>query len=188
VIALDPSAAMLGALRTGMAEHGIGDIDVIDGRWPADARDLTADVALIAHVGYDVEPIGPFVDAMERAARRLCVAVLMERAPASAAEPAFLAVHGEPRVPLPGLPEFLGLLLARGRLFEVALIDPQPRRYASREDALTVLRRQLWVGTSGPKADALERWVELLPEDRHGVIVDPRPMRIGIVAWEPFAA
>lgn len=187
VIALDPSASMLDGLRAGMAEHEIRNIRVVSGRWPADAAGLSADVGLIAHVGYDVDEIGPFVDAMEGAARRLCVAVLMERSPASAAEAAFEAIHGEARAALPALPDFLGLLIARGRLFEVRLAPPQPRRYASRDDVRTVLRRQLWIGPTGSKADALERFVAGLPEDRDGVILDPRPSRIGIVSWEPRA-
>ena len=77
--------------------------------------DFEADVALIAHVGYDVEAIGPFVDAMETAAGRLCVAVLMEQVPAAAANPFWPPVHGEERVPLPALPDLLELLEARGR-------------------------------------------------------------------------
>lgn len=197
VIALDPSPAMLAALRAGMIEHAIPNIRVVEGRWPADAAGgaggvsgagfdrLSADVALIAHVGYDVEEIGPFLDALEGAARRLCVAVLMERSPASSAEAAFAAIHGEPRAALPALPEFLGLLLARGRLFEVTLTPAESRRYPSRDDVRTLLRRQVWVGESGAKADALERFVAALPEDADGVIVDARPSRIGIVSWEP---
>jgi SAM-dependent methyltransferase len=185
VVALDPSPSMLGGLRAGMAEHDVSNIRVVEGRWPDDAAGLAADVALIAHVGYDVEAIGPFLDAMEGAAGRLCVAVLMERSPASVAESAWLAVHGEPRVSLPALPEFLVLLLARGRLFEVKVLPPQPRRYPSRDDVRTVLRRQLWVGEAGPKADALERVVAALPSDADGVVIDPRPLRIGIVSWQP---
>ena len=185
VIALDPSPSMLGGLRAGMDEHGIANIRAMEGRWPEEAPGLRAGVSLIAHVGYDVEAIGPFVDAMEASASRLCVAVLMERSPASAAEAAFQAIHGEPRVALPALPEFLALLLARGRLFELRLVPPQPRRYPSRDDVRAVLRRQLWVGAAGPKADALERFVAALPEDRAGVVIDPRPLRIGVVSWEP---
>jgi ubiquinone/menaquinone biosynthesis C-methylase UbiE len=72
VVALDPSPSMLGALREGMAEHGVSNIRVVEGRWPQAADEIGAgDVALIAHVGYDVEAIGPFLDAMEAAAARL---------------------------------------------------------------------------------------------------------------------
>src|SRR5207247_1736522 len=76
VIAVDPSPTMLAGLRAGMAEHGIDNIRVVEGRWPlppadsgAPPADIAADVALIAHVGYDVEAIGPFLDARQAALR-----------------------------------------------------------------------------------------------------------------------
>ena len=124
VIAVDASAGMLAALREGMAEHGIGNVRIVQGRWPMEPErqggssgalpGILADVALIANVGYDIEAIGPFLDAMEAAARRLCVAVLMDRQPASVAERFWSAVHGEERATLPGLVDFLDLLRARG--------------------------------------------------------------------------
>ena len=85
-------------------------------RGPPDGpnRDFGADVGLIAHVGYDIEEIGPFLDALEAASRRLCVALLMERAPAAAADPFWPPVHGEERVALPALLDAVELLTARG--------------------------------------------------------------------------
>ena len=54
------------ALRAGIAEHGIGNVRVVAGTWPEALEQLgplpAADVALIAHVGYDIEEIGPFLD------------------------------------------------------------------------------------------------------------------------------
>ena len=38
VIAVDPSEGMLRVLREGMAEHGIDNIRVVAGRWPASRR------------------------------------------------------------------------------------------------------------------------------------------------------
>src|SRR5207249_6096338 len=103
---------MLRVLREGMAEHAIANIEVINGRWPEVSDGLEADVALISHIGYDVEEIGPFLDAMEMAARRLCVAVLLEQPPPTEADRLWPEVHGEVRAALPSLPEFLALLLA----------------------------------------------------------------------------
>ena len=73
VIALDPSPSMLDGLREAMAEHRIDNVEVVQGRWPGaeqgsgpSAAALPADVTLIAHVGYDVDAIWPFLEAMER--------------------------------------------------------------------------------------------------------------------------
>ncbi len=105
---------MRAALGPGSAEHGIRNVRVVAGTAgrPARARPAAGrcDVALIAHVGYDIEAIGPFLDAMEAATRDRCVAVLTDRSPASVADPFWPLVHGEERVPLPALPELVELL------------------------------------------------------------------------------
>jgi SAM-dependent methyltransferase len=92
VIAVEPSEGMIGVLREGMVEHGIENIRIERRRWPEGAAGLGADVALIAHVGYDIAQIGPFLDAMEAAARRLCVAVLLARPPSFESPEQVLAV------------------------------------------------------------------------------------------------
>ena len=182
---------MLAGLSDGMAEHGIANVRVIEGHWPADAGRLTADrltadVALIAHVGYDVEAIGPFMVAMERAAGRLCVAVLMEQAPAALANQFWPEIHGEPRVPLPALPELLTLLGARGRSVAVRRLEGAARRWATAEEALGFLRQQLWVDPDGAKARRLTELVEALPRDPDGAFRIASPHRaIGVVTWRP---
>ena len=91
VIAVEPSASMRNALRTGKEEHGLDNVRIVAGAWPEALDTLgeppVAEVAFIAHVGYDIEQIGPFIDAMERAASRLCVAMLTDQSPASVADP-----------------------------------------------------------------------------------------------------
>ena len=85
----------------------------------------------MAHVGYDIEAIGPFLDAAEAVARRLCVAVLGEGAMTTVASLFWAEVHGEARIPLPALPELLALLVARGRLPEVRIVDRKPPTFDS---------------------------------------------------------
>ena len=191
VIALDASPGMLDALLEIQSEHGVTDVEVVETRWPPQDPDLArfaADVALIAHVGYDIEAIGPFVDAMEAVARRMCVAVLMERQPASIADPCWPPVHGESRVPLPALPEFVELLRARGRSPVVEMAEREPRWFASRDEIEGFLRRQLWV-EPGSAADrrfqsALDTLLVVDPDGRVG-LRDQRPLPIGVVIWDP---
>jgi SAM-dependent methyltransferase len=195
VIAVEPSRGMAQALRDGMAEHRIANIRIVEGGWPPEApttgatitEPLRADVALIAHLGYDIERLGPFLSAMEATAERLCVAVLMERQPSSIADPFWPIVHGEERVPLPALREFLVVLMARGRPFEVRLGERQPRAFESIEQAAGFLRRQLWIEEGGEKdlrfvAALRERLVE---HDGRVILRDQRPLPIGLVSWWP---
>jgi SAM-dependent methyltransferase len=187
VLAVDPSPAMLDGLRAAVAEHGIHNVRVFEGRWPdAAPPGLDADVALIAQVGYDVERIGPFLDAMEAAARRLCVAIMMDRSPAAAADGFWPTVHGMRRVPLPALPELVALLQARGTEPTVRELPRLERRFEVAEETLAYLRRQLWA-EEGSDADA-----SLLAEVERrtaagwdGLSLDDGPSRIGLVTWRP---
>ena len=193
VIAVDPSPAMLAALRTGMTTHGIANIRSFEGRWPPDATlraalgpDPVADVSLIAHVSYDIAAIGPFVDALERAARRLTIAVLMTASPASVAAPFWPVVHGEPRVALPALPEFLELLRARGSAPEVTMVVGQRRRWADREELVALLRRHLWTVPGSAADGRLQAAIDerLVPGPDGSVEVDGTPrLDIGVVSW-----
>ena len=191
VIALDASHGMLDALLELQSEHGITDVEVVETRWPPVDGDLgrfTADVALIAHVGYDIESIGPFVRAMEAVTRRLCVAVLMERQPASIADPCWPPVHGESREALPALPAFVELLRARGREPSVDMVEREPRRFASRDELEGFLRRQLWV-ERGSAADrrfqaALDEELVIDADGRVG-LRGQGVLPIGVVTWVP---
>ena len=192
VIAVEPSASMRNALRTGKAEHGLQNLRLVGAAWPAALSELgpppVADVALAAHVGYDIEGIGPFVDAMERAASRLCVAMLTDRSPASVADPFWPIVHGMERVPLPALPELAELLRARGRETEIRRVERAPRTFDSFDGLATFVRRQLWIADDGEKEQrfrmALAENARELDDDGWTLALPPVGS-IGILTWEP---
>jgi SAM-dependent methyltransferase len=191
VVAIDPSAGMLDALRELMAEHGIANVRPVEARWPMPPGEAPhGDVALIAHVGYDVEAIGPFVAAMEAAASRLCVAILMERQPASVADPFWPRVHGETRVSLPALPEFVELLGARGHEPTVSMMERKARRFEGREEIEGFARRQLWVAEGGEKDrlfhEALDDLVVEAPDGTFGLVEQPSSA-VGVVSWAPVS-
>ena len=178
VIALDPSPGMLAVLRAAVAAAAVQNIDVVEARWPMREPTVVADVTLAVNVAYDVEDIGGFLDAMEGAARRLCIAVLLEVPPPHEIDALWARVHGEPRATLPALPEFLALQLARGRLCEVRLIERPPGGATDPAAFLARARRMLWVSEGSVKDQALR---ELLAEPRAPV----PPLRLGVVSWSP---
>ena len=193
VIALDPSEGMLEALQLGMAEHGIHNIRPVHGRWPLDAeagRMPKADVALIAHLGYDVERIREFLDAMEAAAGRLCVAVLAERVPSAPAGPFWPVVHGEERAELPALAEFLAILRARGSSPVLAHAGRLRRGFASPDALVAWLRNQLFVvpGSAADRRLAAELEHRMVTgEDGTVSLVPGVESRVGIASWSPRA-
>lgn len=184
VIAIDPSPAMRDALRAGMATHGIDNVAVIAGSWPADAADLAADVALMAHVGYDIEQIVPFLEAAERAARRRCVAVMMDRPPPSVADAFWPPVHGAERASLPALPELLELLRSRAVAPRVHEVPAAGRAWGSEDELRGWMRRQLWVAPGSDKDRRLQALLDgAIEADAAGRYVAGGPRRIGIVDW-----
>jgi SAM-dependent methyltransferase len=192
VVAVEPSGSMRRALRTGLDEHGIHNVRVVAGAWPDALDELgplpAVDTALIAHVAYDIEAIGAFLDAMEAAARDRCVAMLTDRSPASVADPFWPLVHGEERVPLPALPELVELLEARGRTVAVQTLERSPRTFDSVPALTAFLRRQLFIAEGGEK-DVHFR--AILPEhiarreDGGWTLADRPTGALGLVTWSP---
>jgi SAM-dependent methyltransferase len=193
VIAVEPSASMRRALRTGIGEHGIANVRVVPGSWPEVLEELgplpAADVALIAHVGYDIEQIGPFLDAMEASTRGRCIAVMTDRSPASVADPFWPLVHGEERVPLPALPELVEVLRARGRETEVIRVERQPRTFDSVPALTAFLRRQLFIAEDGEKDVHFRATLpdRIALRDGAWTLADRPAGSIGIVTWPPRA-
>jgi len=184
VIAIEPSDGMRRVLSAGMVEFGINNIQLVESRWPCGG--IEGDVALIAHLGYDVEDIGTFLDAMEQSARRLCVAVLLSQPPPTEADRLWPEVHGVERAALPSLPEFLTLLLARRKLFEVRLVERSPQSYAEPEQAVAFLRQQLWTAPGSAKDEVLGRVArERLQVRGDRYALSWEPVQVGVVTWKP---
>ena len=191
VVALDPSPGMLVALREQAAEHRIANVRAVEGRWPADPAlgpAPTADVALIAHLGYDVEAIGTFLDAMEAAARRLCVAILADRQPSAPAHAFWPPVHGEARIELPALDDFIGLLRARGRDPREVRVPRPARDFPTRDELARWLRSQLFLEPGSAKDVLLDREIDARlmshPDGSVG-LVQSVVLSTGLVTWQP---
>lgn len=194
VIAVEPSPGMLEVLRDGIAEHGVPNVRIVEGRWPAVAEDaatapsVQADAALMAHVGYDVEQIGPFLDALERSARRLCVVMMFWRRPTWALDRLWPAVHGVERATLPALRELVTLLMARGRPVQVRLVEQAPFGFESADQAVALARHQTWVNPGSEKDRRLEAAVRERLIERDGRFAfDWTPAQFGLVSWTPTA-
>ncbi len=194
VVAVEPSDGMRAALAELMAEHGIANVRSIADRWPptpgSPGDGLAGDVALIAHLGYDIESIGPFLDAMERAADRACAAVLMDRQPSSIADPFWPPIHGEERVALPALSEFVELLEARGRQPRVQRAARPPRGFDSREELTAFIRRQLWLAEGGAADRRLGTLVveRAIEQDGRWTVASAAASAVGLVVWAPDPA
>ncbi len=189
VVAVEPSGGMRRALRTGIAEHGIGNVRVIPGTWPEALDELgelpAVDVALIAHVGYDIDRIGAFLGAMEAATRDRCVALMTDRSPASVADPFWPLVHGEARIALPAMPDLVELLRARGHDPHVEVVERSPRTFDSVPALTAFLRRQLFI-TEGGEKDVHFRAIlpdHIVRRDGGWTLAERPAGSLGLVTW-----
>jgi SAM-dependent methyltransferase len=185
VTAVEPSSAMREVLSRGIADNNIKNIRILADRWPM-KESPQADVALISHVGYDIEDIGGFLEAMETSSRHRCVAVFRDGSPAAPANLFWPLVHGEERVPLPSLREFLVLQIARGHLCEVRLTTQDSPGYASTEVHIAFLRQQLFIQPGGAKDRLLTKLVQEQVKEKDGSLqITGKPGIIGVVSWTP---
>jgi SAM-dependent methyltransferase len=186
VYAVEPSAGMRNAIVEASRVESIDNLQVFDERWPGPSTAPIADVALIGHVGYDIAEIGSFLDEMEAHAARLCVAVLFDRSPIAEFAPMWLPVHGEERVLLPGMHEFISLLFARDATPDLRFLSLPPRVYPDLDAMQRSARRPLWVLEGSDKDQRLEAAIRALAVPIEGGFALSRaPRRLGIATWEP---
>jgi hypothetical protein len=143
-------------------------------------------VALCAHALYDIADLGAWIEAMERAASRLCVVALYDRARGHAWSDVFEAVHGEPMAALPAVREFLAVLGALGRPFEVRAIPAEPIDPTPEEAACVQARRICWL-SEGSEADRrMQAFLRARYPGPPGLLAMP-PMRRAtfVVTWSP---
>jgi SAM-dependent methyltransferase len=189
VIAVEPSAAMRGELEAVVAAEGLGNVRVIAESWPLEGG-LEADVVISAHVVYGVREIGPFLEGLNRAARRLSALYLGLRHPTWALAPFWERMHGQPRLPLPAALEALAACHQLGLPAQLALVPaPAAFRFLSRADALEDLYLRLQLTPSATRDAALQAAMdELLVPTEDGMLMPRTQQRhAAVVWWEPVA-
>ena len=187
VYAVEPSPSMCSVLRETAEESGIENVSVTEATW-ADASIEPADVTLSSHVVYVVQEIEPFVRKMEGHARRLVLGILFQSPPQAQMSGLWEQVHGEKRLRLPCLPEFLPVLDELGIQPTVTELEARPQGgFGSFDEAKEMLTRRLYVKPDTEEMTHLDR---ALGESLHEVdgewrIKGSLPLRPCIVKWKP---
>lgn len=120
VVAIEPSPGMRASLERNTAGAGLDNVEIDLRRWPPETHIGEPDVCFCDNVTYFVPDIGPFLDAMEQHARRLCIVLVAEWGTGfTPYEPLFTELHGEPYIRPPAFREFIDLLCARRRRFDI---------------------------------------------------------------------
>jgi hypothetical protein len=192
VIALDPSPGMIAKLKENIRLNGITNVDVLEPlAWPPDEPLEQHDVCLASAVVYEIAEIGPFLDAMERHAQRLCIALVAEWGTGFIPyDPLFTELHGEPYIRPPAFRDFIDLLCARRRRFDVQTL-PISWPAEDLEAAMADRGRKNFLLREGSEKEARLR--RMLAEhhaagDDRVQLPHPAGNFLGIVSWEPPGA
>lgn len=189
VICVDPSPGMQAEFEPCAAEAGITNARFIRADWLA-AEGTVGDVAFAANVTYFVRDIVPFVEKIERAARRRVMITVWSIPPAAQDARLFRLVYGEEQQAAPGHCELLPVLWELGILPDVRVL-PNPFRDGnelprSREEAvnwaLLRLRRE---DDPAARAAVEAHFDELFSPSPAGLRPLWRPdVREMIITWE----
>jgi SAM-dependent methyltransferase len=144
IVGVDASEDLLAAFRT--AAEGIDvSVETVSGRWPDVAGQVgVADVAVCAHVLYNVQDVEPFVRALDEHVRRRVVVEITGSHPLAWMNPLWLRFHRLHRPEAPTAGDALAVLRQLGI---DATIEREARRsrggFERREDAVAVVRKRL---------------------------------------------
>ncbi len=187
VVAVEPSPSMVQVLTQQVSELSISNVSVVQSTWE-EAMVGPADVALCCHVLYVVKEIESFVRKLESHARETVLVVLFDSSPQASIYPVWKQVHGEERLSLPALPEFLEVLSELGIDPAVEMLPPQQARgFDSQDHALEELTRRLYLAPGSPEMADLEAALPDLLEETDGdlTIKGSQPHQPALVSWRP---
>jgi SAM-dependent methyltransferase len=184
VRAVEPSAAMREILLRDIAASGLTNIDVLPHAWPA-AGVEPADVVICAHVLYRVADIGPFVRALDEAARQACF-ILLRTDGNPLTDGYWQQVYGLERCPEAGLPDAYNVCLQLGLRPHVTMLPAShTAAWDSPDEALQDIAARLFLTEDSPQYSQLRT---LLGRDLRstpaGWRVDVAASRQGVIWWE----
>jgi hypothetical protein len=188
LIAVEPSAGMREVLHESAQSAGRTNIEVVDLHWPPPpgVEAPSGDASLVANVLYNVPDLPEFLAAQEAHTRRLCAAIMSDRAPSTPSPVVWEALHGEPLCALPGLREFVAVLGALGRQYEVRAFTVKDSGPVSLDHAMEEQRWRFWTGEGTAKDARLrELLVEHFGLPDGQIQLPPRRNYTAVVTWVP---
>ena len=193
VINVEPSPGMLEEYRASAEEAGITNARAIESGW-MEADGVDGDVLLAAHVAYFVPQIRPFIEKLERAARRRVIIDELTVPPPNQSAGFFRLVYGEDELFVPGPDELMPVLEEMGIEAEVVEIGsawarrPLPK---TREEAIKNELGLGWVRLDDidrARGLFLDHFDELFVETPTGFARrEAAGVRELMITWEPSA-
>lgn len=184
LVAVEPDAAMAAGFREDAAARQV-EATLIEGRWPQVADQVgPVDVALSAHVVYDVSDIVPFLSAMSKVARSGVVLEISETHPWAEMARLYREVHGLERPSGPTAGDLADVI--REELGVVAEVERWERTghvwFADWDEIVEFYGRRL-VLPSGERAARLRPLLEPLVVEAEGRLTVGDDRRRLVTLW-----
>ncbi|HEX5503751.1 MAG TPA: methyltransferase domain-containing protein [Thermomicrobiales bacterium] len=191
VTAVEPAAAMREHLEADIAAAGLTNVRVVAATW-ADAAVEPADVVVCANVLAPIADAGAFLSKLDAHARRRCYVVMRATPLDEPLAGLWAAVHGAPYPRETTHADAYAALDALGIAAGVTMLPAGPgiwgHGFATRDEALRVVRDRLWLGPVGrePRADALVEEFVATAFVRAGehYRLPARPARTAVLWWQ----
>ena len=193
VINVEPSPGMLAEYRASADEARITNARSIESGW-METEGVEGDVLLAAHVAYFVPHIQPFIEKLERSARRRVIIDELTIPPPNQSAGFFRLVYGEDELFVPGPDELLPVLEEMGIRPEVIEIGPASARRPLAQTREEAIQNEIGLGWVRPddigRARSLftDHFDELFVETATGFARrDAEGVRELMITWEPSA-
>ena len=187
VTAVEPSGSMAAVFLEQAEEYDIDNVTLVRSSWEQAEVDA-ADFVLCVHVIYTVREIERFLRKLGSHARERVLVVLFASPPQSQNYSLWKLIHGEERLPLPGLPQLEEVLRELGVDAQIEMLPPQPSRgFDTPEQAVQQLGQRLYLRPGSDEASLLEKTLPELLEEADGAyrIRGTQPLEPALVWWEP---
>jgi SAM-dependent methyltransferase len=181
--AVEPSPGMRAAFEAETKDRGLSNVRLVAGSW--EEADVEAhDVAFASHVLYFVPDAVPFIEKLDRAARRACYILHRVEELATALGPAGIEIRGS-RPPEPGFIELYNLLFSMGIRAHATLVRPPfAARFATIDDAMVETRQLMGMFDDAASDDRIRSALaEALVEGTGGLGYRQNP-QMAIIWWE----
>ena len=144
VTALEPSSGMRSRMQSNLAEEGIRNVKILDGRWP-EIEIQPHDYVLCAHAMYGAPELPTFIHRMGETARKTCFMLIRDSHPESIMAQAAEHILGQPN-DSPNFAVAFNVLKQTGIQPEVLADNHnnwQPWRHPSLDAALVEVKQRL---------------------------------------------
>jgi SAM-dependent methyltransferase len=185
VTAVEPSPGMRAQLAAAAESRDLGNVDVVADYWPQAVVE-PHDVVVLANVLYFVRDIVPFLEKLDRSARRACYLLHRVEPRLTSVLGRWQEIGGPTPPPEPGFLDLYDVLFAMGIRASARLL---PREFAVRydtlEEAVAEVHQFLAVGPGVHPEDAQIR--ALLADvliEQDGRLGFPHEPQMAIVSWE----